>query len=290
MTCPVLVLGGQGLLGSRLMQAYRARGIPAASASRTDPNHMVDVTDVAALLALLDSLKPDVIINCVAEIDVAACEINPDHAYAVNAKPLETLAKWCGAQGAKLVQISTDQLFAGQGAQKHDEAAPIHCPHVYAASKYAGEQAAHAIDDHLIIRTNLTDVCTVHGKTPFARWAFDQAKTGIVTGFDDYYCSTIDTPTLAIAILDLIARGVRGTVHVGSSDVVSKADFIALLLDAAGLNAQIIRTSASGLKPARALSAGLDVRRAERLLGRSLPNSAQVVQTLAQMEKERHAL
>lgn len=280
-----LVLGGHGLLGFRVCQALHIRGEAVATASRSDSDHPVDVTAPSALTHILDRVRPDVIINCVAEIDLARCESDPAYAHAINAAPVETLAHWCRDHGATLVHISTDQLFSGQGAVAHDEVSPICLPHVYAASKYAGEQHARQIPNHLIIRTNLTDIRKAAGKVPFARWVLDQAQTGCVPGFDDYYCSTIDAPALAVAILDLIAAGARGTLHVGSADVVSKADFIEALLRAAGSTARVERVSARTLTPPRALSSGLDVRRAEAALRRSLPTCAQVVETLAALER-----
>ncbi len=280
-----LVLGGHGLLGRRICQVLHQRGQAVLAASRSDPHHPVDVTDAVVLRGLLDRHHPTTVINCVAEVDLAACEADPDHAFAVNAKPVETLAQWCHVQHATLVQISTDQLFGGQGAVAHDEDSPIILHHVYAASKYAGEQAARQSPNHLIVRTNLTDIRSTGGKTPFARWVLDQAKSGVVPGFDDYFCSTLDALSLAAAVLDLIAEGARGTLHVGSSDVVSKADFIERLLQASGVPARVDRTSATMLTPPRALSSGLDVRRAESVLRRSLPTCAQVVKTLAALER-----
>ena len=90
-----LVLGGRGLLGHRICQALSLRGQPVATASRSDADHPVDVTDAAALNHVLDHIQPGVIINCVAEIDLARCQSDPAHADAVNAKPVEVLAQWC---------------------------------------------------------------------------------------------------------------------------------------------------------------------------------------------------
>ena len=73
----------------------------------------VDVTDLEAVNNYARVNRPDIIINCVGYSDVAGCETNPDKAFAVNAVGTRNLAVMAQSIGAKLIHISTDDIFSG---------------------------------------------------------------------------------------------------------------------------------------------------------------------------------
>ncbi len=281
-----LVLGATGMLGQRVLQVLAQRGIPAAGAARSGAAHHLDITDAVATQTLLDTLRPAVIVNCAAEVDLQRCETTPSHAFSVNAHAVEVLSRHARHAPCQLVQISTDQYYTGAGDAAHDEDAPVTPRNVYAASKYAGEVAALTAPGTLVVRTNITDVAGGRGKVPFARWALETAQAGPVPGFVDYYASTIDALSFAEAVVDLVACKASGVVNVAARDVVSKAAFITQLLRAIGSPAEVMPISAAGLTPPRCLAAGLDVRRAEALLNRSLPDCATVVARLVSLQQQ----
>ena len=137
-----LILGANGMLGAHLLRVARRRGLSATGVARRDADALVDITDAEALRGLLQRFRPATVINAAAMVDLRACTDRPAEALAVNGFSVATLAAWCVAAGARLVQISTDHYFTGDGDLAHDEAAPVTILNQYAASKFVGEQAA----------------------------------------------------------------------------------------------------------------------------------------------------
>lgn len=286
-----LVLGANGMLGARLLLAARRRGMEAVGAARRDADVLVDITDAAALRAVLQRLKPATVINAAAMVDLRACQDRPAECLAVNGFSVATLADWCAASGAKLVQISTDHYFTGDGDRAHDETAPVTILNHYAASKFVGEQAASMVAGGLILRTNFTGFRIKPGSPTFLEWVIASLQRGDrITSFVDYFTSTIDVGTLAEACFDLLAGGAGGLLNLASSEVADKRRFIASFAECAGLRCEYQNGSVMAMVPRRAESSGLSVVRAESLLGYKLPDLAGVVEKLAEeYERRMHA-
>ncbi|MGF1455416.1 MAG: SDR family oxidoreductase [Alphaproteobacteria bacterium] len=278
----ILVFGATGTLGQALMAEGLALGHDMRGAARRHGEYPCDLTDRDRVTDLWRSLAPDVVINTAALIDVGACEANPDAAYGLHAHGVHTLARLARETRTPLVQVSTDQYYHGDGIRPHGEGEPVHPQTVYAASKLAGEALAATAPDHLIIRTNFTGMRGWEGRPSFAEWAIDVILNARhATLFNDYFTSTIDAPALAQAIMDLIGAKARGVLNVAAAQVFSKADFVeALARRFARPLPHAIHGSVAGLVPARSDSLGLDVTRAERLLGRPLPRLEDVVHAL----------
>lgn len=278
-----LLTGATGALGTVFAQVIEARGQTVVTAARTGATANFDIADLDALGDALKEWKPDGVINCAAIVDLAQCEADPGAAYAVNARPLSLLAGWSAASGRPLVQISTDQFFAGEDADApHDEDAPVVFCNEYGRTKFAGEAFALTSPHALVVRTNMTSARPGRGKASIAAWAFAQLEARApMTLFDDYYASTIDAPALAEAVLDLAARGATGRLNVAAREVFSKYELVHALAAAADIPLDWAKAgSGAALAPPRTLSAGLDVRRAETLLGRALPDLDTVARSL----------
>lgn len=284
----VLVLGGTGLLGAELVRTLRGRNIVPVTLARKNADIEFDLSRVDDVPQMLAHTRPDAIINAAAKVDVGACEADPAMAYLLHANLVTPLMQWSKAMAKPLIHISTDQYFDGDGEAAHAENAPVKLFNVYAASKHAGEMIALCAPQALVIRTNFTGLGASTGKLQFARWAMESlTEHKPLQLFDDYYCSTMDTGSLARAICDLLAKGATGLLNVASSEISSKTEFIHELGNAMGINPDwAIRTSASGLTPRRPLSLGLDVRKAEKLLGYELPDLAAVTKALVREWRE----
>lgn len=132
-----LVTGTAGLLGTDLVAALRLRGDSVTALDRAG----LDVTDAAAVTATVLRGRPDVVVNCAAWTAVDDAETAEEQALAVNASGPANLATACDQAGARLVQVSTDYVFAGTGARpyaEHDVPAPRTA---YGRTKLAGERA-----------------------------------------------------------------------------------------------------------------------------------------------------
>ncbi len=134
----VVVFGPAGQLGTDLVRTLTGHGMDVVPATRSD----ADLTDHAAVSALLARERPDAVVNCAAYHDVAGCEESPELAFAVNATGVESLARECARVGARLMTVSTDYVFDGtkrDGYTEEDEPNPLNR---YGESKLAGERLA----------------------------------------------------------------------------------------------------------------------------------------------------
>lgn len=287
MTQRVLIFGAAGMVGQALVAEAARRGMVVIGAGRSGVDIRVEITDDAALERAIEQATPSLIINGAAIVDLAACEADPEAAQRVNAGAVGVMASAAEKVGAKFVQISTDHYFTGDGASLHDEAAPVSLINEYAKSKFAGEAQAMRNAKALVLRTNVTGFRGDPARPTFIEWAIDAIMSGQtdtahpLTGFGDYYASTMDTGRFASALFDLVEAGAVGVLNVASREVTTKFAFLQSIAEGLGLDpAIIVEGSVSGQIPRRAESLGLDVSKAEAMLGYRLPSLSDVVTAL----------
>src|SRR6266536_1745532 len=132
-----LISGAGGMLGADLVAALAARGEPVTGMDRGS----LDVTDAAAVTDAITRHRPDVVVNCAAWTAVDDAESAEEQALAVNAGGAANLAAACAGLGTRLIQVSTDYVFAGNAARPYAEG-DIPAPRTaYGRTKLAGEQA-----------------------------------------------------------------------------------------------------------------------------------------------------
>ena len=132
-----LVTGAGGMLGTDLVAALTAEGEPVAAMDRAG----LDVTDAAAVTDAIARCRPDVVVNCAAWTAVDDAEASEQQALAVNAGGPANLAAACAGSGARLVQISTDYVFAGDAGRPYAED-DVPAPRTaYGRTKLGGERA-----------------------------------------------------------------------------------------------------------------------------------------------------
>jgi dTDP-4-dehydrorhamnose reductase len=277
---------GQALAVEAARRKQRLTGV-----ARRGTPFAVDISDPAALGACLAKFRPALVINAAAITSLDACERDPARAYAVNARAVATMSEWCRDASARLVHISTDHFFSGDGDRPHGELAPVCLVNEYARTKYVGECFAALASRALIVRTNVTGLRGWDGQATFFEWAMTALRQRAPLAlFEDFYTSTIDAPSLAVALFDLVARDATGLLNVASSSVASKRRFVHALAEEAGVMLDWGKTaSVASLPTARAESLGLEVANAERLLGRRLPDLSQVAKNLISQWKEQCA-
>ncbi len=266
----LLILGSTGMLGQALMRIAPEGTFGASSAD-------ADFRRPGQLEHLIEWTRPSTVINCAAITDIARCEANPCEAYFVNAQAVARLAEM---DGFRLIQISTDHFWTGDKRRRHYEFAHagMRLVNEYARTKYAGEQFALTARDSLIVRTNIVGERNT-------RWLIEGLRAeGLEAGipltlYDDFYTSPIDVRSFSEALLD-IPTSRRGILNIAGREPVSKYEFAELLADAMGYPMTGKRGSVNGMKPKRAESLGLNVSRAEDLLGRTLPTPRDVAEAL----------
>ena len=156
----VFVTGVGGQLGYDVVNELRKRGIDCVGSDiieKSDDNYVqLDITDKSAVEKALSEIKPDAVIHCAAwtAVDAAEDEENRARVYAVNADGTKNIASICRDLDCKMIYISTDYVFNGEGTAPWlpdcKDYAPL-C--VYGDSKLKGELAVSEIlDKYFIVR------------------------------------------------------------------------------------------------------------------------------------------
>ena len=132
-----LVTGAGGMLGTDMVAALTSCGAHVTGLDRAG----LDVTDAAAVTDAIAGGHPDVVVNCAAWTAVDDAEASEEQALAVNAGGAANLAAACAGVSARLVQISTDYVFAGDAGRPYAED-DVPAPRTaYGRTKLAGERA-----------------------------------------------------------------------------------------------------------------------------------------------------
>ena len=287
----VLVLGATGMLGQALMIEARRRGINAIGVARSGADISLDIADAIHLKKTLEQLRPEVIINTIAITNILACEKKPCLAYFVNARSVSMLAEYARENGAYLIQISTDHYYTNDRDSRHAETSPVRLINEYTRTKFAGENFALTCPRALVVRTNIVGFRHKHKKDQptFAEWVIQTLKNGLpIILFDDFFTSSIHVAQLSTALFDILDKHPYGVLNLASRDVFNKKVFIEAIASCLGYSLSYARTG-SVLESAdvpRAESLGLDVTKAENILGYRLPTMMEVVDSLISEYKE----
>lgn len=146
----VLIVGARGQVGYELMQRV-PEGFDAVGMGSLE----LDITEAGQVVAIINQVKPQLIINAAAYTAVDKAESEPQQAWAVNCEGVAYLALVAERLGIPLFHISTDYVFAGDARTPYRETDPVGPSGVYGASKLGGEVALAAnCSQHLIVRTS----------------------------------------------------------------------------------------------------------------------------------------
>lgn len=261
-----LILGGNGQLGTDLCREWRSVGAPFTVQFHAD----LDVRDEPAVTEVLETVRPEVVINTTAFHKVEACEDDPQKAFAVNAFAVRQLARACNRVSARLVHFSSDYVFPGDARSAYSENAPTRPVNAYGWSKAAGEYFLRRLcPDHLLIRTSgLFGTAGASGKGGnFVETMLRLGRErGVVSVVTDQTLSPTYTADLAIMVRRLIAGGATGTFHIVNQGCCSWYAFAQAIFEEAALSVQVqpITTSESLASVARPAYSVLATDRLER--------------------------
>jgi dTDP-4-dehydrorhamnose reductase len=219
MTTSLLVFGGNGQLAQEIGALGTAQGVPVRLVLRSE----CDISDEDAVVRMISSHRPTVVVNAAAYTKVDEAERRVDDAFRVNEAGTAMLAKACGAMGIPMIHVSTDYVFDGtkQGAYVEDD--PISPANVYGRSKAAGEVAVRALcERYVILRSSwLYGIYGANFLKTIVRAALERNELRVVA--DQRGCPT-GTADLAAAILIAGPRlaaepAVAGIYHVAGTGV-----------------------------------------------------------------------
>ena len=257
-----LAARGHEGVGSDLLPQYA--GIADGSAVTRAPYVPLDITDGEAVSRVLSEVKPDAVIHCAAwtAVDLAEDEDKRDKVRAINADGTRHIAQACRTLGCKLMYISTDYVFDGQGETPWQPDCTDYAPlNVYGQTKLEGELAVRELVERFFI-VRIAWVFGLSGKN-FIR---TMLRLGETHASVRVVCDQIGTPTytldLARLLVDMIETERYGVYHAtNEGGYISWADFAQEIFRQAGMATQVVpvTTAEYGLsKAARPFNSRLD--------------------------------
>ena len=258
----VLVTGTSGQLGFDVMNELKKRGHEGIGADRHDSENadfehiILDITDRDQVLKAVSDIKPDAIVHCAAWTNVDGAE-EPENlaaVRAVNVDGTKNLADAAKSVDAKMVYISTDYVFNGEGETPWQPDQKDYAPlNVYGQSKLEGELAvANTLDKYFIVR--IAWVFGQNGKN-FIKTMLKVAEThDEVRVVDDQIGTPTYTIDLARLLVDMIETEKYGYYHAtNEGGYISWADFTKEIYAQAGVNTKVIpvTTAEYGLSKAK---------------------------------------
>lgn len=230
----VLVTGVKGQLGSDIAAELKLRAEECIGADIAD----FDITDRGATVGTIKKYMPDCVIHCAAFTDVNGAEEKRGLCERINVLGTENVALACNEADAKLIYISTDYVFNGEGMRPYepnDERNPIN---FYGMTKSLGEDKVRSIcPKHFIVRTSW-----VFGKNGnnFVKTMLrlGEQMEGL-TVVDDQIGSPTYTPDLARLLCDMAATERYGTYHATNEGFCSWYDFAKKIMELSGIRCNI---------------------------------------------------
>lgn len=274
----VFVTGVAGQLGHDVMNELSKRGYegvgtdlaPEYSGVQDNspvtkmPYVSLDITDASAVEATIKEVNPDVIIHCAAwtAVDMAEDDDKVEKVRAINAGGTQNIANVAKELDAKMVYISTDYVFDGQGEKPWEPDCKDYKPlNVYGQTKLEGELAvANTLDKYFIVR--IAWVFGLNGKN-FIKTMLNVAKThDTVKVVNDQIGTPTYTYDLARLLVDMVETDKYGYYHAtNEGGYISWYDFTKEIYRQAGLDIKVlpVTTAEYGLsKAARPFNSRLD--------------------------------
>lgn len=282
----ILLTGANGRLGRYFQSAFAGKSwfVPAVRRIAPAGGVAFDLDDQKQTQEAIAFVRPDIVIHAASFTDVDDCERDRRTAWRSNVLATrhltEAMAKT--APSARLVYISTDQVYPGPGPSAEDKVLP---QTVYAMTKMWGEDVALAFGNVLAVRINFVGEGTP-SRLGLADWLVASLREKhTVTLFEDVLFNPLYAGDLPELLVALARTGERGVVNLGClGEGMSKAAFARGLAQRLSLsldNAKSGRLADGGLMAQRPLDTRMDVSRAERILGTRLPDAETVMDRMA---------
>lgn len=230
----VLVTGIAGQLGYDVMKRLAELKIDAKGVDYQD----FDLTDGQAVMNAVCDYRPDAIIHCAAYTAVDRAEQEPEKCAAVNGMGTLNLVRAALAVDAKLVYVSTDYVFSGEGSQPFEVNAPYGAKNVYGLTKAQGEEAVRSLmTRYFIVRTAWVFGLNGHNfvKT-MLRLGAERPEVRVV---GDQFGSPTYTPDLARLLCEMIQTNKFGLYHATNEGFCSWADFAAEIMRQGGCKCRV---------------------------------------------------
>ena len=236
----VFVTGVKGQLGHDVMNELAKRGHEGIGVDIEE----MDITDAESVRKVITEANPDVVIHCAAwtAVDLAEDDDKKEKVHQVNAVGTENIAKVCHDLDCKMIYISTDYVFDGQGTrpwEPDDHREPLNA---YGQSKYEGELAVEELVKKFFI-VRIAWVFGVNGKNFIKTMLRVGKERGAVSVVDDQIGSPTYTYDLARLLVDMIQSDKYGRYHATNEGLCSWYDFAVEIFKQAGMDVKVTPVS-----------------------------------------------
>lgn len=242
-----LVTGVNGQLGHDCVEELRRRGHNVIGSDIQEQNRdeylSMDITDRDAVMIAVADIKPEVIIHCAAwtAVDAAEADENRKKVHAINVDGTRNIAEAAKSVDAKMIYISTDYVFDGQGERPWQPDDRNYAPlNVYGQSKLDGEKAVSTIlDKYFIVR--IAWVFGINGKN-FIKTMLNVGRThDTVRVVNDQIGTPTYTYDLARLLVDMAETDKYGYYHAtNEGGYISWYDFTKEIYRQAGMDTVVI--------------------------------------------------
>lgn len=282
----VLVLGAAGMLGGTLVPMLTSAGYEVIRHGRHPRPDLIDVhadlADTHLTVKLLQTVKPEAVVNLAALSNVDRCESEPHESYVSNLLSAVNVSRAVQVTpGVHAIHFSTDHVYDGPGP--HTEL------HVMIRNSYAQtKRAAELVMEHChatIVRTNFFGPSSVADRRSLSDWIIQSLEENhAIPVYTDVFFSPLTMNSLSKIVLELIAIRPKGIFNVGSRDGMSKCQFAFAVAEAKRLPLSLLNPvsseTASPTRARRPKDTRMIVAAVEKILDHNMPTLASEIETL----------
>ncbi len=241
----VLITGSNGMLGKDLVSVFSSdfevyglnRKIDEILGSKN--SIICDMTSKADFVKALLQINFDLIVHTAALVDIEFCEKNPVKCKEANFEVVKNIVD-AAHSNTYIIFISTDSVFDDNIFFPSEDSLknPLNC---YAKTKSLAEDyIINNHKNHMIVRTNMYGFHK-NWRGSLVEWAISKLESGnSFGGYTDVHFNPLYTKQLSKAIFDLIEKDYYGVIHLGSSESITKYDFLVMALSELGFDSRMI--------------------------------------------------
>ncbi|MEC8617588.1 MAG: SDR family oxidoreductase [Bacteroidota bacterium] len=277
----VLLTGANGLLGQKLVYAFKSRNDIELLATGIGQNRLIDqanysyqsldITNETEVNQTIKQFSPHVIINCAAMTNVDACELNQKQCWDVNVNGVKHLANAVAKLGTHFIHLSTDFVFDGEDGPYNENDIPNPL-HYYAKSKLESEKIVigNCVNWSIARTIIIYGITDNMSRSNLVLWAKGEIEKGnTINVVNDQFRSPTLAEDLAKGCISIMDKNAFGLFHLSGPKSYSILEMVYMVADFYNLDKSLINpvSSKSLNQPAkRPLVTGFDIRKAKKEL------------------------